>query len=332
MKTNRVGARRVVRAVIGGALFAGLAVPTAQAQTDWPVKPVRWILSQSAGAGPDIVARFVAERISKSWNQPIVIDNRPGGQNVIGAQAAARAAPDGYTFYYATTAALITNSFTFKSLPYDPEKDFAVIGIIGKSPFMVAANNALPVKSLAELIALAKREPDKLAFASEGPKTFSGMLGDSFAALAGVKMLHVPYQRSGDAIQDTLGGRTQLVFLPTAALTSHVKSGALRALAVTHSQRLPNLGDVPVMADTFPGFEYSGWHALVAPNGVPAETVARMNRDLDRVLKEPDVVERLASLGLTTEGAGTTAQVAAFMRAERERWARIVKAIGIVPE
>ena len=329
MITNRMKVAVILAAVGMTPAIVPAQIP---AQNEWPAKPVRWILSQPAGAGPDIVARYVADRLGKRWNQPIVIDNRPGGQNVIGAQAAAKAAPDGYTFFYATTAAIITNPFTFKSLPYDPERDFVAVGMIGKSPFMIAANNAVPVKTLAELIALAKREPDKLAFATEGPKTFSGMLGDTFAAMAGVKMLHVPYQKTGEAIQDTIGGRTQLVFLPTAALTAQVKSGALRALAVTHAQRLPNLAEVPALADTFAGFEYTGWHALVAPAGISAEIVARMSRDLDRILKEPEVMERLAGLGLTTEGAGSPAGVTAFMRSERDRWAKIVKTIGITPE
>ena len=173
----------------------------------WPNRPVKWILSQPAGSGPDILARYIAEALAKVWGQPVVIDNRSGGQNVIGAQAAARSAPDGYTFYYATTAAIITNTFTFKSLPYQPEKDFVPIRIIGRSPFVVAAGKAFGGASIADVITQAKASSEAIAIATEGPKTLSGMLADSVAAMAGVKFTHVPYTKAGEAIQDVIGGR-----------------------------------------------------------------------------------------------------------------------------
>ncbi|HYF17411.1 MAG TPA: tripartite tricarboxylate transporter substrate-binding protein, partial [Ramlibacter sp.] len=170
--------RSLVRAA-ALAPFASVLPLAALAQAAWPQRPVKLILSQPAGSGPDILARYLGEQLSRTWSQPVVIENRPGGQNVIGAQAAARAPADGYTFYYATTAAMVTNAFTFKQLPYDPVKDFVPIRLVGRSPFVIAAAASFPAKDLAEVIARAKANPGSIAIATEGPKTFSGMLADS---------------------------------------------------------------------------------------------------------------------------------------------------------
>ena len=304
----------------------------AQTPSAWPQRPIKWIVSQPAGAGPDILARYIADNLSRSLGQTIVIENRPGGQNVIGAQAAARAAPDGYTFFYATTAAMVTNAFTFKTLPYDPDKDFVPVALVGRSPFVIAASTASGFKTLAEVIAQAKAQPEKIAIATEGPKTFSGMLADSVAAMAGIKLTHVPYTKAPDAIQDVLGGRVALVCLPDAALAAYIKSGQLQALAVSSGERMASLPQVPTLGDTFSGFEYAGWNGLFAPAGTPADVVARMNRELAALLRQPEVVQRLLTLGSFAEGGLSPVAFAGFMKSERERWGRIVKAIGIMPE
>jgi tripartite-type tricarboxylate transporter receptor subunit TctC len=314
------------------AAAAASATSGLRAQAIWPQRPVKWILSQPAGAGPDILARYVADQLSKVWGQTIVIDNRPGGQNVIGAQAAARSAPDGYTFYYATTAAMVTNAFTFKTLPYDAAKDFASVRLIGRSPFVIAAAANFPAKSLAEAIAMAKAKPGEVAIATEGPKTFSGMLADSVAAMAGVKFNHVPYTKASDAIQDVIGGRVQLICLPDAALVAYFKGGQMRPLAISTLQPSPTLPGVPPLSDNFAGFEFTGWNGVFAPAGTPGDIVAKMNRDLDAVLKQPEVQQRLLTLGSIAESSMTVTEFDAFMRNERERWGRIVKTIGIVPE
>jgi tripartite-type tricarboxylate transporter receptor subunit TctC len=298
----------------------------------WPSKPVKWVLSQPAGSGPDVMARYVAEHLSKALGQPVVIENRPGGQNVIGAQAAAKSAPDGYTFYYGTTAAIVTNVYTFKNLPYDPKKDFMPVAMVGKSPFLIAASPTANVKTLAEALALAKAQPDKVAIGTEGPKTFSGMLADMVASLGGVKVTQVPYQKSPEAIQDAIGGRIQLLVLPSAALIPQIKAGRINALAVSTPQRLSMLPDTPPIGDTFAGFEYTGWHALFAPAGTPAEVVTRVNRELDRILRAPEVVERMLTLGLIAEGTGNPQAVGGFVNAEFERWDKIVKSLKIVAE
>ena len=308
-----------------------LPVQGLHAQT-WPNKPVKWILSQPAGSGPDVISRYVAEHLAKALGEPIVIENRPGGQNVIGAQAAARSAPDGYTFYYGTTAAIVTNVYTFKSLPYDPKKDFTPVAMVGRSPFLIAASPAANVKSLGDALALAKAQPEKINIGTEGPKTFSGMLADMVATLGGVKFTQVPYQKAPEAVQDAIGGRVQLLSLPSAALIPQIKAGRLLALAVSTPQRLPGLPDTPTIGETFAGFEYTGWNILFAPAGTPPEIVARVNRELDRILRTPEVVERMLSMGSIAEGTGNPQAVGAFVTAEFERWAKLVKQIGLAPE
>jgi tripartite-type tricarboxylate transporter receptor subunit TctC len=315
---------------------AGVLLPlagAARAQTTaWPQRPVKFILSQPAGAGPDILARFLADQLTKAWNQPVVIENRPGGQNVIGAQAAARSPADGYTYYYATTAAMVTNAYTFKTLPYDPVKDFVPVRLVGRSPFVIAAASGYAAKDLAEVLARAKAQPGTISIATEGPKTFSGMLADSVAQMAGVKFNHVPYTKATDAMQDVIGGRVQLVCLPDAALTAYLKSGQVRALATSTAQRQADLPNVPTLAESFPGFEYTGWNGLFAPAGTPADIVARVNRDLEVVLRQPEVSQRLLSLGSMAEQKMSVAEFDAFMRAERERWSELVKTLGITAE
>ena len=299
---------------------------------DWPARPVKFIISQPPGTSPDIVARLLAERLARLIGQQIIVDNRPGGQNVIGAQAAAKAAPDGYTYFFATTAAIVTNPLTFKSLPYDPERDFAPVAMIAKSPMVVAVNPGVEAKSLAELIALDRAQPGKLAAANEGTKTFSGMMSLMLNVTAGTRMLQVPYTGVTPAIQDTIAGRTQVVLVSSAALGPYLKRGELRPLAVSAARRVPGLESVPTLAETFPGFEYSGWFALLAPAGTPQAIVQRVNRDMDRVLAEPEMAQRLRDFGLVNEGAGTPETLGEFLRAERERWVKLVRTIGLQPE
>lgn len=316
----------------GAALLLPLAgALRAQAPT-WPQRPVRFILSQPAGAGPDILARYIGEQLARLWNQGVVVENRPGGQNVIGAQAAARSAADGYTFYYATTAAMVTNAFTFKALPYDPVKDFAPVRLVGRSPFVIATTSAAPFKDLAQALAAAKAQPGTVTIGTEGPKTFSGMLADSVAVKGGVKLNHVSYTKGPEAIQDLIGGRIQLVCLPDAALTAFIKSGQLRALAISTAQRQPDMPNVPALAETFPGFEYTGWNGLFAPVGTPADVVARVNRDLETVLRQPEVAQRLQALGSLAEPKMSVPEFEAFMRGEHERWREVIKSLGITAE
>ncbi len=321
--------KQAARTLLGIALTAAAGLAAAQ---DWPNKPVKWILSQPAGASPDITARLVADRLSKMWGQQVIVDNRPGGQNVIGAQLAARSPADGYTYFWATTAAIVSNPFTFKSLPYDPERDFAPVALIGKSPMVVAVNNSVPAKSLAELVALDKAQPGKLAAANEGAKTFGGMMSQALNIATGMRLLQVPYNGVAPALQDTVAGRTQVVLVSSGAMSAFLKRGDLRALAVSSGKRVPGLDDVPTLAELYPGFEYVGWFALLAPAGTPVETIQKVNRDVNRVLADPEVAQRLRDLGAINEGLGTPQDLAQFLKDERIRWAKLVKDIGLQPE
>lgn len=322
--------RSIVQAI--AALAVSTPATRAWSQSSWPERPVRWILSQPPGAGPDILARYLAELLGKTWGRPIVVDNRAGGQNVIGALAAARSAPDGHNFYYATTAAMVTNLYTFKSLPYDPVKDFVPVRLVGRSAFVIAAGPAFTGKTLGDALTMARSGAATVTLATEGPKTFSGMLADSVAHMAGVKFNHIPYTKSADALQDVMGGRVQLVCLPDAALTAFIQAGHVRPLAVSSARRLADMPQVPALAETFPGFEYTGWNGLFAPAGTPADVVSRVNRDLEALLRQPEVAQRMQALGSQVEPSMGVAEFESFMRTERERWAGLVKTLGIQPE
>jgi tripartite-type tricarboxylate transporter receptor subunit TctC len=327
----------MLRLALVGTLALALASPASaqspQAGQAWPTKPVHWVLSQPPGSSPDIVARLLADRLSQVWGKAVVVENKPGGQNVIGAVAAARATPDGYTFYYGTTAALVLNSYTFKAPPYDPRKDFVPVGMIGQSPFVVAVNPSLPIANLGELVAFGKANPGKLSVATEGQKTFSGMMADMLAATAGFKIVAVPYSGVQPGILDTIAGRTDLTVQAVAATMQHLKRGALRPIAVTSAKRVPGLEQVPTLGETFPGFEYVGWHAVVAPAGTPPDVIRRFNTDLDAVLRDPDVVKRLFDLGIIVDGgAGKPEQLGEYLKAEHARWGKLASDIGVIPE
>ena len=320
---------RMMRGLVFLALL--LALAPAQAQT-WPSRPVRTIVSFAAGSAPDIVCRFVTDRLSRSLGATVIVDNRPGAGNIIAAQAAARSAPDGYNFFCATAATLVSNPHTFKSLPYDPVRDFAPVGMIAKGPFFLLVNPKFPAKTLAELVAYDKANPGRLSFATDGQRNFTGMMAAWLNKIAGTSMLTVPYAGMPLGIQDTVAGRTQVILLAVPAAAPRIKSGELRPLAASFAKRVPGFEEIPAISETFPGFELVGWFLMLAPAGTPNEIVLRMNREMDKVLKDADTAKRLAALGFFTEGAETPEAVAEAIRADTEKWGRIVKEIGIQPE
>lgn len=305
--------------------------PLSQAQT-WPERSVRLVLSQPPGSGPDAMARLVADPLGRKWNQSVVVENRPGGQNAIGAQVAARSPADGYNFYLATAAALVTNPYLFKNLPYDPKKDFVPVGMVGKVPFAICVNANSHIKTFPEFIAYAKANPGKLTVANEGPKTFSGMMTRLLSAQLGIQLNSIPYVSISGAVTDTIGGQTEAIISDVPAVAPMVKRGRLRAIAVTTARRVSGWESVPAIADVLPGFDYAGWIGIVAPTGTPAAVIQRFNRDLDAVLGDKEIAARLLALGPMTDGAGTPEQMAAFLQAEDTRWATLTREIGILPE
>jgi len=298
----------------------------------WPEKPVKLVLSQPPGSGPDSMARMIGEQLSRKWGQSIVVENKPGGQNAIGAQAAARSAPDGYNFYFATAAALVTNAYLFKSLPYDPKKDFVPVGMVGKVPFAVTVNPNSSIRTLQDLAAYAKANPGKLAIANEGPKAFSGMMTRLLAEQLGVQVNSVPYVSVGGAVTDTVGGQVEVLVSDVPAVAQMVKAGKLRPVAVTTARRISGWENVPAIGETLPGFDYAGWIGVVAPAGTPAAAIQRFNRDLDAVLSDKDMAAKILALGPITEGAGTADQMGSFLNGEHLRWAKLTRDLNIQPE
>jgi tripartite-type tricarboxylate transporter receptor subunit TctC len=319
------------RAFVIAALVAVAAAGPAQSQT-WPDRPIKLVLSQPAGSGPDNVARILGDHLTRRLGRPIVIDNRPGGQNIIGATAAARAPADGYNFYLGTLASLITNTLLFKTLSYDAEKDFVPVGMIGTVPFALVVPAASPITSIEDFIARAKAAPGKLSLANEGPKTFGGMLAHLLNTRARIEANLVSFSSVSAAVNDTVAAQTDAVIGDVPSTASLVAAGKLRPLAVTSSNRLPSLPAVPALRELLPGFEYVGWLAIVAPAGTPPAVVQRFNQEMDTILRDPEITARLRAIGPVTEGAGTPEALAAFLAAERRRWAKLTQEIGLPPE
>ncbi len=319
-----------LRAVLFPVLLVA-ATAQAGAQT-WPDRPVKFIVTQAAGGTPDIIARLLADKLGQAIGQQVIVENRPGGANAIGAQAAARSAPDGYTFLFATAAALVTNPHTFKSLPYDAAKDFVPVATIARVPFFVMVNPEVEAKTLPELVALEKKKPGTLSVATDGQRNFSGMLTAWLSKLGGVTYTQVPYTAMPSGIQDALAGRVQVVILAVPSAAPHMQQGKLRALATSSAQKVPGFEQVAPIAETYPGFDFIGWFALVAPAGTPKPIVERVNREMDKVLKDPEVRARMQKAGFYSDGAGTPDSTAAYVKAQYDAWGKVVKEIGLQPE
>ncbi len=303
----------------------------AQAQS-WPDKPIKFILSQPAGSGPDNVARILGERLARTLGQAVVIDNKPGGQNVIGAQAAARSVADGYTFYFATTAALVTNSYLFKTMPYDPQKDFVPVAFVAKSPFAVLVKADSPIASMQDLVARSKAKPGTLSVANEGPRTFGGLIARVINARTQAQVNLVAYANVGMAVQDVIGGHADAVVADLASTAQLVRQSRLRLLAVSSAKRVAGWEQVPALAELLPGFEMVGWFGLVAPAGTPPAIIARVNDELNKLLVDREIADRILTIGPMVEGSGAPEQFANFLREEHQSWAVVAKEIGLLPE
>jgi len=307
---------------------AGLA----PAQDRWPDRPVKVVLSQPAGSGPDNVARLLCDGLAQAVGQPFVIDNKPGGQNVIGAQAVARAPADGYTLYFATTAALVTNSYLFKALPYEPVKDFAPVAFVANSPFGVLVREDSPIASLPDLVARSAREPGKLSIANEGPRTFGGMIARVINARSKAQANLVSYSSVGVALQNIMGGHADAVVADLASTSQLARQGRLRVLAVTTARRVAGWEQVPTVAEFLPGIEMTGWMAMVAPAGTPQAIVQRLNGEINRLLVQPAIAEKMLAIGPIAAPGGSPAQFEAFLLDEHKRLGQIALEIGLLPE
>jgi tripartite-type tricarboxylate transporter receptor subunit TctC len=315
--------------VITAALLGSLARSGAQT---WPQRPVKIIVSQAAGGTPDIICRLISAKLSAALGQQFIVENRPGGANVVGASAAAHAPADGYTLFFATAAALVSNPHTFKSLPYDPLKDFAAVSMIAINPFIVLANRDVSANTLSELVAYDKANPGKLTFATDGPRNFSGILATWLNKISGANILQVPYATMPQGVQDTVAGRTQLTILAIPSAAPHIATGVLKPLAVSWAKRVAQFPQVAAIAETFPGIELTGWLMFVAPAATSTAIITQLNREIDIILKAPDLVARLAELGFFTTDIRTPEAARSFILAQYELWAKVVREIGLQPE
>ncbi len=300
---------------------------------DWPSRPIRLIVPTGPGLGADVLARVMSERLSRQLGQQMFVENIPGAAGMIGGQAAARAAPDGYTFYFGLAAALSSNLVLFKSVPYDPERDFTPVAMVSESgPFVISVNPEQPFKTLAELIAYAKANPGKLSYGIDASSGYQAVIGQLLTARAGINLVQVPYRSTAQVIQDTASGTIQLMISSVTPVEGMARSGKLRRLAITSAQRFPGLDDLPTVAETLPGFRIDGWLAVVAPAGTPAPIVARLNKEINAFIDEPETQKRLTALGFMTKSAGTPDSVAAFIRSEIVSWRALAKELNITPQ
>ncbi len=308
-------------------LVAALAAGAASAQT-WPAKPIQVIVPWPTGGGTDLIARAVMTRVQPRLGQPIVIDNRPGASGIIGTKAAAMAAADGYTFVIGVTNTHGINPTFFKKLPYDAASDFQPVTLLAVGPHVLLVNSALQAKSVQELVELARAEPGKHNFASYGNGSTAHLAGQSLKDATGIDIVHVPYKGIPPALTDLLGGQVTLLFSTTAAAMPHIKSGKLRALAVTDSRRLDVLPDVPTMAELgFKDAVLTHWYGLLAPAGTPRPVVDRMAKEVGAVLALPELRETFAQYGVVPAPM-TPEQYATFIREEITRWGTLVRASG----
>jgi tripartite-type tricarboxylate transporter receptor subunit TctC len=309
-------------------LWALLAITGGHAYAQaYPVKPIRIVIPYPPGGGTDIVIRAVSGRLSEKLGQPVVVDNRGGATGTIGSEAVAHAAPDGYTLLAHTNAGITILPHLNKALPYDPIRDFAPVTLAASSPYLFVVNPKIAATTVAQLIALAKARPGELNYASSGNGASTHLAGLLFCQMAGVKMVHIPYKGSGPATTELLAGQVQMRFSSIPPVLPHVRSGRLRALAVTSAQRFSLLPDVPTVADTVPGFEVESWYGVFAPTGTPAAIINRLNADFAAALGSPDVKALLATDGSVVV-ASSPERFGAVVRAEYARWGPVVKESG----
>jgi len=299
----------------------------AEAQT-YPVKGVRIIVPFPAGGATDIMARLVAQRLSEMWGQQVIVDNRGGAAGTIGSDLAAKSAPDGYTILVGTSSTHAIAQSLYAKLPYDSVKDFAPVTGLATSTIVLSTHPSVPAKSVRELIALAKAQPNALSFASSGSGGVSHLVAEMFKSQAGIQMLHVPYKGDTQALADLVGGQVSLEFGTALSFIPHIQAGKLKALAVTSLARSPVMSDVPTVAESgLKGFEALQWYGLFAPAGTPREIVARINADTVKTLRTNDMKERLAKLASDVV-ANTPDEFAAFQKSEINKWAQVVKQSG----
>lgn len=316
----------MVRAALWAAPLAVAFATPVYAQV-YPSKPIRLVLPYPPGGGSDIVARPLAQLVSASMGQQMVVENRGGAGGNIGMELAAKSPPDGYTLVFAITAQLAVNPSLYPKLPYDVLRDFAPISLLGAAPYLLVVHPALPVRSVKDLVALARAQRDELRYGSAGNGSGSHLAGEMLNSLARVKSLHIPYKGGAPALTDLVAGQLQLSYLTYTSTSGFIRAGRLRALAVTTATRSPVLPDLPAIAETVPGYDSAVWYGVLAPAGTPADIIARLNREFLAALRNNELRQRLIAEAF--EPIGTTPEyLGDYMKSEIARWAKLVKATG----
>ena len=314
-------------------LASTLLVSAPPARTaSFPDKPVRFVVPFTPGGSADIFARAIGQKLAEAWNQQVVIDNRGGSAGIIGSEIVAKSPPDGYTLMLGITANVAINPGLFPKLAYDPARDFAPVTLIAAAPYVMLVTPSLPVRSVPEFIALAKARPRQLNYASTGSGSAGHLTAALFASMANVELTHVPYKNIGSILVDMFAGRIELMFVGLVSAQPHIKAQKLRAIAITGARRSPLMPELPTVAESgVKGFEVTGWYGVFVPAKTPAALVNRLNADIVRAMKQPDVNARFAAEGADLVG-NTPAQFASFVKDEIERWSRVVKLAGARPD
>ncbi len=313
----------------GLVLLAAIVASSGARAQSYPTGSIRLLVAFTPGGPSDVLARIVGERMSLRLGQPVVIENRPGAGGNVAAEIVANAPADGYTLLNANNSILATNAALYRHLPFDPLRDFAPISLIGSQPNILVVHPSLPVHSVADLVALAKAEPGKLNYGSSGNGTAAHLAAELFRLRAGIDIVHVAYRGAAPALTDLTSGRLQLMFATSASVLQFIESGTLRAVAVTTAERSAAVPDLPTVAESgFPDFEATTWHGLVAPAKTSPAVVEKLNQTVVAVLRETDIRQRLAGLGVEIVG-DSPAEFGAYIRSESAKWAAVVKSAGI---
>lgn len=305
--------------------LASLALPVAHAA--WPEKPIRVVVPSAPGGAPDVLMRALTQQMSKQMGVPFVIDNKPGGSYVIGTMDVVRAPADGYTLGYGNVISLATNKSLLAKVPYDAEKELSLISQAWRVNNLLVVNNDVPAKTIPELITLAKNNPGKLNFASDGNGTTAHLGMELFKAMTGTNMTHVPYKAVTTAVADLMGGGVQVLMANMPVVAANVQAGRLRALGISALKRSPDLPQVPAIAESVPGYEVVSWGGLVGPAGLPQDIVGRLNAEIRKALAEPGVQQQFKTLG-ADPAASTPEEFRNLSRSETEKWAKVIKLSG----
>ncbi|HUP93783.1 MAG TPA: tripartite tricarboxylate transporter substrate binding protein [Burkholderiales bacterium] len=311
-----------------GIITLCLAASTAGGQ-EYPTRLIRIVVAQAPSSGPDLAARTLGQKLTESWGQPVIVENRPGANGIIGGEAVAKSKPDGYTLLLAVPSAVTVNQFVYKKMPYDPVRDFAPVTQIATNTFGVVVTRTLPVTTIKQLVALAKSRPGDLIYASAGVGNLTHLAGELFSQAAGVKMLHVPYKGSTPAQVDVISGQAALMFVSMRGIAEQVEAGKVRLLATMGDKRDPAFAKYPTLVESgYPGLVVIGWNGMLAPAGTPPDIVNKLSREIGRHLNVPEFRDRMASLG-ADPAPSTPEAFGAFIRAEAAKWQKVIKAIGL---